>query len=183
MKRRLLAILLAAALIALVAVLAVGSYAYYTHEDTAVNVITTPGLDIELIEKTASGEDFPAEGVYVMPGDTVSKIVTVENKGDSPCFVRVALEKGINDELLDAEGCLEIDINTNDWTYKDGFYYYNSILAPGETTAPLFTEVQIVGRAVDNKYMNKEFNLTVKAYAVQSDNNGASALEALGWPE
>ena len=183
MKRKLPVILLTAVLVALIAVLAVGSFAFYTHEDTAVNVITTRGLKIELLEKTADGSDFPAEGVHVMPGDTVSKIVSVKNTADSSCYVRIALEKGINDELLDAEGCLKIDINTVDWTYQDGYYYYNSVLAPGATTNPLFTEVLIDGRSVNNDYMNKEFTLDVTAYAVQSANNGTSALDATGWPE
>lgn len=182
MRRRLLSILLSAALLALVAALAVGSIAYFTHEDTAVNVITTGSVGITLHEKTASGEDFPKEGVFVMPGDTVSKIVTVENTGEAPCFVRVALEEGVNNELLSADGCLEMDINTADWTYKDGYYYYHNVLIPGETTNALFTEVHIVGDAVTNEYMNADFNINVSAYAVQSDNNGSSALEALGWP-
>lgn len=180
MRRRLLAICLIATLVAL---LAVGTYANYTHIGTAVNVITTPGIDLVLNEKMDNGEDFPAEGVNIMPGDIVSKIVTLSNEGTAPCFVRIALEKSVNDDLLSADGCLEMDINTTDWTYSDGYYYYNSILGPDETTTPLFTQVTIVGEAVSNDYMNKELKLDVKAYAVQSDNNGASALEASGWPE
>ena len=53
--------------------------AYYTMIGTATNVVTLGKIELAIHEKTADGQDFPAEGVYVIPGDSVSKIVTVEN--------------------------------------------------------------------------------------------------------
>ena len=74
-----------------------------------------------------------------------------------------------------------IDINTEDWTYQDGYYYYNEVLAPEAETKPLFTEVVIDGKSVDNKYIGATFVLDVDGSIVQSENNADTVLEAVGW--
>ena len=74
-----------------------------------------------------------------------------------------------------------LDLNTTEWTEKDGFYYYNAALRPGETTAPLFTCVTF-DAGMGNEYQNATATVHVAAEAVQTANNGVTALEALGWP-
>ena len=71
-------ILLAAALAICFAVAASGTLAYFTSEDTAHNIITSGGVNIEVVEKTKGEDgvlvDFPKDGVKgVMPGTDVSK--------------------------------------------------------------------------------------------------------------
>ena len=97
MKKKLLIIF---GVVAILAILSVGTYAYFSSEQDAHNVISTGNVKLEIHEKTASGEDFPKEGIIVMPGDTVSKIVTVENTGDHPLYLRVKLTEGVSDEAL-----------------------------------------------------------------------------------
>lgn len=179
MKRKLLCIFGIAALIAL---LAAGSYANFTARGTAENVITAGDVKLELIEKTADGTDFPSEGVEILPGQTVSKIVTVKNVGGNPFYLRVKLTKRVEDAQLSAVDCLHMDINETDWEYRDGFYYYKSALAPDAVTTPLFSEVQIDVNNVDNRYLGKNLMLDVAVYAVQSANNGATVWDAVGWP-
>lgn len=58
-----------------------------------------------------------------------------------------------------------------DWTYLDGYYYYNRALAPGETTVPLFTTVTFAPE-MGNEYQNSTAYVEVKVGAVQADNNG-----------
>ena len=54
---------------------------------------------------------------------------------------------------------------------------------PGETTVPLFTQVEIVGSKVDQTHVGSTLSLTVNAYAVQSENNPAEfPWHANGWP-
>lgn len=171
-----------AALIAALSLLAGGTLSYYTASAEAVNVITTGNVKLKIHETTDTGDAFPEEGVVVMPGDTVSKIVTVENTGTTGLYLRVKLIKAVNDDALSAEDCLTMDINTTDWTYRDGYYYYNTPLPAGKTTSPLFTKVYVDGMAVDNSYLGKLLTLDVMAYAVQSEHNGASVWEAAGWP-
>ena len=179
-KSRLLLIALAAIL---VTVLTQPTLAYYTIVGKATNVVTSGDIELLIHEKTADGSDFPAEGVYVIPGDIVSKQVSVENAGGHPFYLRVKLVSGSTNEVLTAEDSLKINIDTTNWTYLDGFYYYNQILQPGETTPTLFTEVEVVGSKVDKTHIGSTLSLTVNAYAVQSEHNPAEfPWEASGWP-
>lgn len=170
-------------IIAILAVISVGTLAYFTSEQNAENVISAGNIKLEIHEKTASGEDFPEEGIIVMPGDTVSKIVTVENTGDHPLYLRVKLTEGVSDEALTEDDCLDININRSCWLEKDGYYYYYRALQSGETTEQLFSEVYFDLYNIDNKYLGKYFTLNVAASAVQSENNGSDVLNAMGWPE
>ncbi len=170
-------------IIAILAIISVGTLAYFTSEQNAENVISAGNIKLEIHEKTASGEDFPEEGIIVMPGDTVSKIVTVENTGDHPLYLRVKLTEGVSDEALTTDDCLDININRSCWLEKDGYYYYYRALQSGETTEQLFSEVYFDLYNIDNKYLGKHFTLNVAASAVQSENNGSDVLNAIGWPE
>ena len=55
-------------------------------------------------------------------------------------------------------------------------------LKPGEQTKPLFTTVTF-DTAMDNPYMNARVEIDIHAQAVQSKNNGTSALDAIGWSD
>lgn len=179
-KSRLLLIALAAIL---VTVLNQPTLAFYTTIGKATNVVTSGNIELKIHEKTADGSDFPKEGVYIIPGDIVSKQVSVENVCGHPFYLRVKLVRGSTNQALSAEDCLRMDIDTKNWTYRDGFYYYNQILEPEQTTPTLFTQVEIVGSKVDQSYVGSALTLTVKAYAVQSENNPAEhPWEASGWP-
>ena len=168
-----------------------GSLAYFTHEDTATNVITSGNIEIELQETAVNenGEIIPFEEsqeVYdVMPAETVSKIVKVENTGDNDAYVRISIEKFITlaegvEGTPDAE-LLELDFNVKDWTEADGYYYYNYPLAPGDTTTALFNSVTF-DSAMDNMYQNSKATIIVNADATQVKNNGENVFEAAGWP-
>jgi len=179
-KARLLLVALAAIL---ATVLTQPTLAYYTTIGLATNVVTSGEIKLMIHEKTADGSDFPAEGVYIIPGDIVSKQVSIENVCDHPFYLRVRLISGSDNQALSAEDCLKMDINTTDWTWMDGYYYYNHILQPGEFTPALFTEVEIVGSKVDQTYVGSTLNLTVRAFAVQSEHNTADfPWDAQGWP-
>ena len=179
-KSRLLLVALAAILLT---VLTQPTLAYYTVVGTATNVVTSGGIQLQIHEKTADGSDFPTEGVYIIPGDIVSKQVTVENVCAHPFYLRVKLVSGTNNEALTPDDCLKMDLDTQNWTYVDGYYYYNNVLGPGETTPALFTQVEIVGSKVDQTHIGSTLSLTVNAYAVQSENNPAEhPWDASGWP-
>ena len=182
MKARARLLLIALAAILLTA-LTQPTLAYYTTIGKATNVVTSGGISLQIHEKTADGSNFPEEGVYIIPGDIVSKQVTVENVCGHSFYLRVKLVSGSTNEALSAEDCLKMDIDTANWTYLDGFYYYNAVLQPGETTPALFTQVEIVGSKVDQNHIGSTLSLTVNAYAVQSENNPAEhPWDASGWP-
>lgn len=179
-KCKLLLVALAAIL---VTILTQPTLAFYTTLGVATNVITTDGVQLKIIEKTADGSDFPTEGVNVIPGDIVSKRVSVQNVCDQPFYLRLKLVSSATNEALTAEECLRLDIDTVHWTYLDGYYYYNEVLEPAETTPALFTQVEIVGEKVDRTHGGSVLRLVVNAYAVQSANNPAEhPWDASGWP-
>ena len=182
MKRKLLIL---SVLVICVATLAAGTLAYFTSEGTAHNVITTGGVDITLQEWADEGKTKPFEDLTgIMPGMTVTKIAEIKNTGASEAWVRVKVEKNIR---LAGEGevnpdLVELALDTANWTEKDGYYYYNKALKPGEVTAPVFSAVTF-NASMGNEYQNATATVDVYAQAVQTANNGETALNAQGWPK
>ena len=158
--------------------------AYYSTVGKATNVVTSGDIQLIIHEKTADGSDFPEDGVYIIPGDIVGKRVTVENVCTHPFYLRVSIVSGTDSQTLTPEQVFKLDLNTTDWTVADdGYIYYNTILQPGETTNPVFTQVEIVGQYVDQHNVGSTLTLTVTAQAVQSEHNPAEyPWEASGWP-
>lgn len=177
------------AVIALIAILVTlctqGSLAYFTTVGKATNVVTSGNIKLMIHETTDQGTPFPTDGVYVIPGDIVSKVVTVENVCEHPFYLRVKLVYGIDSQELPSEECFKLNIDTTNWTYKDGWYYYIGIVEPGATTPHIFSHVEIVGDKVDTSYIGKTLSLSVVAQAVQSENNpiqNGDTTTASGWP-
>lgn len=189
MKKRILIISL---IVVCLALCAGATIAYFTAEDRATNVITAGNIQINLIENMIpkdGGEPVVFEDQDgIQPGETVSKIVQVKNEGKKGAYVRIAVDTVINlvsDTEAEAKGdpsSVIFDIDTENWTEKEGFYYYNKILASEETTEPLFTEVKF-DENIGNEYMSSKTVITVVAQAVQADNNGDTVFDAAGWPE
>ena len=118
-----------------------------------------------------------------MPGMKVTKIVEISNTGTAPVWVRAQVQLdvyGADEEPLPPE-YVSLDFNETDWTYLDGYYYYNRALAPGETTVPLFTTVTFAPE-MGNEYQNATATVDVSAQAVQTANNGDTVMDAKGWP-
>lgn len=185
-------ITLIALAICCIALLSASTAAYFVVQGTAYNVITTGVLDIDLHEKTTDGAepDTPLQDLPdwqdkggVMPGMNVSKIVYVENIGDQPAYVRIKLEKHVTaaDESELSTDVLVLDLDTANWTEKDGWYYYNSPLPAGENTIPLFNSVYFDAQT-GNEYQNATATVKVSVQAVQVANNGATVMDAAGWP-
>ena len=181
MKRKLLIL---SVLAICIATLAAGTLAYFTSEGKAHNVITTGGVEIAVQEWADEEKTKPFEDLTgIMPGMTVTKIAEVKNTGASDAWVRVKVEKNIKlqGEGAPDTGLVELTLNTADWTEKDGYYYYTKVLKPGEVTAPIFTAVTFKPD-MGNEYQNATATVDVTAQAVQTANNGTSALTASGWP-
>ena len=152
MKRKLL---LLSVLAICVATLAAGTLAYFSADGTARNVITTGNVSIAVEEWADADKTQPFED-----------LTDIRLTGD-----------GTPDPSL-----VKPDLNTTDWTLAaDGYLYCNKAIRPGETTAPLFTCVTF-DAGMGNEYQDATATVHVAAEAVQTANNGVTALEALGWP-
>jgi len=161
------------------------SLAFYTVVGKSTNIITSGDIRMQIHEMTDQGTPFPVDGVYIVPGDVVSKKVSVENICEQPFYLRVKIVYGIDSSVLPAEECFKLNIDGEHWQLVDGWYYYKSILQPGETTPDVFSRVEIVGDKVDNRHLGKTLSLNIVAHAVQSKNNpveGTDTYTASGWP-
>ena len=182
MKRKLLIL---SVLAICIATLTTGTLAFFTSEGRAHNVITTGGVEIAVREWADEGKEKPFRNLEgIMPSMTVTKIAEIKNTGASAAWIRVKVEKNIQ---LQGEGTpdadlVELDLNQNDWELgQDGYYYYNQALEPNTVTTPIFTAVTF-DAAMGNEYQNATASVDVFAQAVQTANNGASAMTAKGWP-
>lgn len=190
MKRK---IILSGLILSFLSLITAGTLAFFTAEEKAVNVITSGNIDIELLETTEQSEDggnrMPTSGLYgVMPGSITSMVAAVKNTGEKPAYVRVKVDISIqmeNGTVLDGEdsSLIFIDINHEDWTLlEDDYYYYNERLKSGAITKQLFTQVAF-SETMGNDFQNSVAMVGVRASAVQSENNGETVFDALGWPE
>lgn len=175
-----------------VAVFSTRTAAFFSdNTKTGIQTINSGGLTIELRQATVlPGESTPVftnDPIRITPGSTASKIVTVKNVGSFPAYVRVAVtpEIALSPEHAGATADISLvgyNINTAAWTLYDGYYYCNQMLAAGEESAPLFTDVTFDPK-MDNLYTNSTITFHVNAHAVQVTGNGGSALEAEHWPQ
>ena len=185
MKKRFFVCAILAILISLMCQM---TFAYFTTTVTAENVITAGGIQIELYQKNASGEDIKDPN-GIMPGHDLNWITTVKNLQDD-AYVRVKVEaKIVREDGAEAvaEGdalseILAIDFNTTDWTEQDGIWYYNTPVTANEVTKPLFEKVSF-NTNMPNEYQGVSISLNVQAQATQVANNGTGVLTAAGWPE
>ncbi len=170
----------------LVTMMGQASLAYYSTVGKATNVVTSGNIQFIIHETTDQGKEFPKEGVYIVPGDVVSKKVTIESDCNHPFYLRVKMVYGVDSQELTAEDCFKLNINEEYWELHDGWYYYKGVVEPDETTPYIFSHVEIVGSKVDNSYLGKTLTLTVKAQAVQSENNpitDGNTFTSSGWPK
>ena len=163
-----------------------GTLAYFTDELVVQNVITTGNVELHMALE--GGND----AIPVMPGTKVTRPLEITaGLGTAQAYVRVKYDVTI----LDAEGELMphtpeeaaqvvlIAEDTENWTEKDGWWYYNGEIANGQTTRPLYREIAFSGEHMDNDYQGCTVLVSVTAQGVQKANNGSSALEADGWPQ
>ena len=191
MKKKLLYI---AAILICLSLITGGTFAYFTASDTVRNVITTGNITgtVHVVEQqlvNGTLQPYPNQPIQVMPSTTVSKIVSVKSDG-SPVWVRMSYTVTVYDTqgkemevpADELAKVVVIESDTANWTCKDGWWYYNTAIKSGETTKPLFEEVEFSGPHMDNKYQLCTVVVDVTAQAVQQANNGTTVLEALGWP-
>ncbi len=179
-------IFIAAAIVIVLSLFAFGTLAFFTTSAKATNIITTGKLSMELHEETDDGEPFPEDGIKgVLPGQSVTKKVYVENTGKNEMYVRVSVEIKAEDqrgEMLPADLVALNDLDTENWTKKTvegvDYYYYNKPLQAGESTSMLFRSVGFSGE-MGNAYSGSTIYVIVNADGTQVANNGSSAVDAL----
>ena len=142
MKKKILALTLCVAMLAIM--LVSGTLAYFTDTKDATNTFAVGNVEINLTES----EWVDTENTY--PGQKLDKNPTVENVGHNPCFVRVMVtgldqfveefgEEAFIKFLTDGEE----DTLGDNWAFYNGYAYYTEVLEVGETTDALFDQIML----------------------------------------
>lgn len=162
-KRRALGILSLVVVISLF----VGVWAYYNSTGTIDNQLSTKTYGDQMVEKFTPVDDWK-------PGQAVDKNVTVQNTGGSALLVRITMSEtwsrggtafktnaannttfitgagqaNSTDGLTTADSSVVAKtINTTNWTYSGGYWYYNVVLTAGNTTPAFLTQITLAAAA------------------------------------
>lgn len=144
-----------------------GTSAYFTSFDKTTNTVIVGHNDSTIEEEFPPITPTPIEN-----NPSYTKKVWVANKGNSgsalvDCYVRVELSYS-NADI--GKAVVLDNLNRDDWTYDNGFYYYNKVLKKDESTTPLITGFHIDSSKVDPKYKDQiaDFEINVYEESVQA---------------
>ena len=164
------------ALIMLLALAVMGTYAYLTSTPgTVSNTFTIGNIEITLDEAKVDeygaldGDTRVAENSYkLIPGHTYVKDPTITVKADSEaCWLFVKVE----DELAAIEDATIADqIIANGWTAlsgEDGVYYKTQEAVTADTEVAVFANFKVKDDADLSDYAGAKIDIT--AYAIQQD--------------
>lgn len=191
MKKRILTIALAVALVALAGY---STLAYFTATDTATNTVTAGKLEIVINEYDQKNPEEPVEenndGITlafdnVVPGDTITKIVKIKSlEGNIDAYIRakIDMEWDLNEENdpeeSTASDAVVIPEFADGWLLgTDGYYYYDTAVS-ADTEIDFLNGLYFDFEEMGNEYQGATLTITITAEAVQSKNNAA----ANGWP-
>ena len=176
MKRKLV---LTSAVVLILALLAAGTFAYFTKNARATNVITTGTISIRLNDSITGGTEkengWTLSGV--MPGQAVEKAVSVTNTGTSPAWLRVKLEISVEmaagkNDTWRGQNVLQFAVNPDWFLAEDGYYYYSKPVAADAETERLFqSRTLMLNPQLPNDYQGCAVTINVLAQAVQVKNN------------
>ena len=202
-------VFVAALAVCLVAVLSMGTLAWFSDSDSVTNkfMIADSESDpneifsVDVWENTPDGDKDQDGYEYkdILPGDQLKKEVYVETTGAYDQYIRVKVTVNNADAWIAALGngydlgTMFLGHDETKWTrYEVGQYsndangsYYTMVFYLNEKLAPnatvnLFETVEIPSQLTQQQmsFVGGQFDLTILAEAVQTENVGDSAYEA-----
>lgn len=160
--------------LAVIAIIVVGAtLAYFTDTDTKQNVFTLGKVSGTLTEDGSTDgttrEDGGRDYTDITPGKTLSKVPVITLDANSQkAYARMKIEyTGLTAAQI-AEFQQGITLNPGWALGTDGYFYYNTVLNPGDT-ATIFNTVTIPA-TWGNEMAEKSFSMNLKAELIQSDN-------------
>lgn len=187
--RRVMLVVTLCVLCVLAFVLVAQTVSFSARSTKADNVVTFGSVTVQTVEtmKGPDGEEIAVpETEQMSESAPASRIVRVKNVGQEPAYVRVKLSVRAEDgqgAVAPADDLATYVFDDARWVEKDGWYYFDAPLAPGETTGALITGVGFGVRAAQERTGNGLVHLDIDTQGVQVKNNAASAFDAEGWPE
>ncbi|GAA0070294.1 BsaA family SipW-dependent biofilm matrix protein [Clostridium sardiniense] len=163
-----------------------GSLAWFTDNAEVPNSFATQGNGIDETNGIKIEEVFDKElASKVLPGTDVNKDAKVKNTASYDQIIRVKFEKewttntdgkNLNLDFIELKyQNLTETPETNKWIDgKDGYFYYNGVVAAGTATEYLLDSVTLSTKA-DNDYKNVGYDVIVKAEGIQASNGAVSS--------
>ena len=164
-------VLIIITILSLAALLAAGSWAWFTATaEPATNTFTAGTVEIEINEH--GFEDV----ANWKPGETMDKKVSVKTLGSKCVYVRVSLTPVwgyMEGETFVAEPGLPVDNvtlswNNTHWVYSGGWYYYKYILCPDNLETSLLLQSVTLSSTTSDEYQGKVLRIVANAEAVQA---------------
>lgn len=180
-----------------------GAYAYKSNELKITSTITTGDVDIAIQENQISEDGETLEpfenNQIIVPGDTISKIVTVKNLAN-PCYLRMKVvyaqdasedatvktapisEEKQTGEWIGNDGLDGIYLNgiSADWVNgSDGYFYYTKDIQIGESIQ--FFESVSFPKEWTERSSEQTCQLDVTAEAVQAANFQPDFMKEQPW--
>lgn len=170
------------------------TYAYFT--SSAIlggNQIASGRASVTLYNVTDtsslpdSGIEDGSGGIPILPGYRVEKDVYAKNTGGVPVYIRAKIASVItlDERYSDCQDQIDMslvsyDIDYENWTEQDGYYYYNTPLGALDSTTNLLSAV-IFSESMGNIYKDSTIKVTILLETVQANGNGNSVFDASGW--
>lgn len=150
-KMKIVAIALGAAIIASSCSL---SFAWITFSHTKNNQLTSGGVSTKIVQNFTQPKT-------LSPGLSFTDDPHIQNTGNLPCFVRATIK--FSNSVGQSE-CENLTIGEN-WMYdaSDDHYYYTKVLAPGESTSNLFSQVKVKDTAKVDDLQNLDIDVLEEA--------------------
>lgn len=141
-------------LLLVIGIMGIEAYSFYKKQ---ISNVFTVGYNSVKIEEWFE----PPEKLE--PGTVIKKHVSVKNTGSVDCYVRV-LVKYTSSTM---EEHTRIDLNQTEWTKDGEYYYYNTTIAPNQTTEALFTQIAVEQQI--NEALLEPFDILVYAESRQAE--------------
>lgn len=169
--------------------------AWFTDEAETTNAFTAGTLIIDAEDDWSnySGEDWENAN----PGDCEPKDFKITNQGSKNMYVRfsfVGSWEDVNDfpnpHDLDFTGFNPDDSlvtiepiagDLDDWTYLDGYWYYNGILPPDNPEITFTFLVCLDGPDTGNEYQGASYNIEFTFQAIQSTHTASFDIWSAGY--
>ena len=128
------------------------------------STISTSYVDIKL-EQYQNGESYTKENEVVVPGEAVPLNTKINNLGID-CYVRAKITYTLNNTQYNESNYINGDYKN--WTKKDDYYYYDSVLNQSEVIN-LFDAIQIPNE-ITNESSGDTLIVHILVEAVQAKN-------------
>ena len=150
------------------------TWAYFTSTSHIDNRLSTKAYGNTITEKFTPRDDW-------QPGQTVEKVFAVKNTGDSTLVVRVKMEESwargskilktlssvtdkakiftpnqpsaVDGSVANDDTVVAKELNTANWVFHDGYWYYKSLLTAGNETPALLNSITLDKDADMGKYI------------------------------